>query len=109
MVCLMREGVAAPSFAYDNTYVISSSARGCRSHLTIENELLEDLGSVCKDTGVTLFTVAMSAWMGCLIDADGEGSEISVNLPITYRDLEEAIPMIGDFVKMITLTAPASK
>merc|ERR1719456_1802406 len=47
--------------------------------------------------------------MSCFADRDGGDVEVRVNLPYPYRDLEEAVPLTGDFVKMLQMRATVTR
>ncbi|REG90461.1 non-ribosomal peptide synthetase, partial [Flavobacterium aquicola] len=100
-------GVTTLSLPTDYIRPSVQSNEGANVSLELDHNLRNSLNSICKEEGVTLFMLLLSAFKVLLSRYSGQ-DDICVGTPIANRTQSELEGMIGFFVNMLALRTDLS-
>jgi len=100
-------GVTTLSLPTDYVRPSVQSNEGADVSLELDHNLRNSLNSICKEEGVTLFMLLLSAFKVLLSRYSGQ-DDICVGTPIANRTQSELEGMIGFFVNMLALRTDLS-
>ncbi|PYS76408.1 MAG: non-ribosomal peptide synthetase, partial [Acidobacteria bacterium] len=84
-----------------------NTSGGARHYFTLSEELTDDLKSLGREEGATLFMTLLAGWQALLSRYSGQ-QDISVGTPVAGRTRVETEQLIGFFVNTLVLRADLS-
>ncbi|OQP46203.1 non-ribosomal peptide synthetase [Niastella populi] len=96
------EGLEPLGLPTDHPRPAVQSFRGKTCHFVINKQLNWQLGELCREQGLTLFTVLLAAFKVMLYRYTGS-TDIAVGIPVANRTQQEILPLIGFFVNTLVL------
>ncbi|MGO4773884.1 amino acid adenylation domain-containing protein, partial [Flavobacterium sp. W22_SRS_FK3] len=101
------QGVSTLSLPTDYNRPVEKSNDGDSVSLELGKELSDSLNSICKEEGVTLFMLLLSAFKVLLSRYSGQ-EDICIGTPIANRTQSDLEGMIGFFVNTLALRSDLS-